>query len=547
MDSARSRLHVSVDRRDLLKLAGLGVATSALPAGKATAQAARRGGTLKVSNGGDPPDFDVHQTATFLTQFVCAPCYSTLMRVDPSDYNRLLPDLAEKYDVSADGKTVTFQLRTGVVFHDGSPLSAADVIYSLDRIRKPAKGIISPRKGLLENIDGIEMRGAGAIVITLKEAQPDFPFLVSNPFNVIMSKAVAEPLDAQGIGMKRQVMGTGAFRLTQAIDGQIHELSRFEKYFGEPAFLDKIQFYSIKGEVERAAALQGKRLDATFFLATEPVIATLAKAGGITALRRPTPTFVNLIPNVQRKPFDDIRVREALSLAIDREAFIKTVGPLAGAFYHSLGLMPPDSPFSLTAAEVKQFAGYDTLPGLGGSIDANRKRAIGLLEQAGVPKGFKIVIPTRGDVPAFRDAAINVSTQLKAIGLDATVDVRDPGSFYTIENKGDFQLITHSVAIGGSLPDQILGEGYTSFGGRNYGQWKDDAIDALYRQQSREPDPAKRAALIREFQLSFMKTHYQINLAWVGYGAAHAANVKGWKALPDIYANMQMDKVWIDA
>ena len=98
--------------------------------------------------------------STYLTQFVGAPCYSTLLRIDSRDYNRLMPDLAEKWDVSADGKTVTFHLRRGVVFHNGMPMTAEDVIYSLDRIRKPPRGIISPRKGQLGNIAGD--RGAGS-------------------------------------------------------------------------------------------------------------------------------------------------------------------------------------------------------------------------------------------------------------------------------------------------------------------------------------------------------------------------------------------------
>ena len=347
--------------------------------------------------------------------------------------------------------------------------------------------------------------------------------------------------------MKRQIVGTGPFRLTNAVDGQIYEMERFDKYFGRAAYLDKLQFFPIKGEVERSVALQGKRIDACFFFPNESVLATLRKVPGITELRRPTPTFINLIPNVKLKPFDDIRVREALSLAIDRDAFIKTVGPLSGAFFHSKGLMLPDSPYSLTDAEIKQFGGYDTLPGLGGSVAANRQRAMMLLEQAGVPKGFKIVMPTRSDVPAFRDASINIAAQLKTIGLDASVDIRDAGAFYTLENKGDFQLVAHSVALSGSLPDQILGEGYTSFGGRNYGQWKDDAIDDLFRAQSQESDPQKRKELIRQFQLLFLKSFNQINLAWVGYGAAYSNNLKGWKALPDLYANMQMDSVWLDS
>ncbi len=534
------------NRRMVLKAGGALAAALAGP-GMASAQSPKRGGTLRVSNGGDPPDFDVHQTVTYLTQFIGAPCYSTLLRIDGGDYNRLAPDLAETWQVAADKKTITFQLRRGVVFHNGMPMTAEDVIYSLDRIRKPPSGIISPRKGQLGNIAAIEAPDPYTVLIHLTEPQADFPFLVSNPFNVIYCKKVAEPLDANGQGMKRQIVGTGPFRLTQAVDGQIYELARFDNYFGTPAYLDKIQFFPIKGEIERGAALQGKRIDACYFIPSESVSAKLRKVPGMVELRRPTPTSINLIPNVQAKPFDDVRVREALSLAIDREAFIKTVGPLAGASFHSLGLMPPDSSYSLSPGDIRQFGGYDTLPGLGGDVAANRRRAMALLEQAGVPKGFKIVMPARGDVPAFRDASINVAAQLKTIGLNASVDIRDAGAFFALESKGDFQLLIHSLGLSGTLPDQILGEGYTSFGGRNYGHWKDDAIDNLYRQQSQESDPKKRAETIREFQMTFLRSHYHINLAWVGYGAAFWGAVKGWVALPDIYVNMQMDRVWLDA
>src|SRR3990172_1725264 len=123
--------------------------------------------------------------------------------------------------------------------------------------------------------------------------------------------------------MKRQIVGTGPFRLTQAVNGQIYELTRFDKYFGAAPFLDKIQFFPIKGEIERSAALQGKRIDACYFFPNESVLATLRKVSGMTLRPRPPPTFITLPPTAQRKPFDDPRVREALSLALDREAFIK--------------------------------------------------------------------------------------------------------------------------------------------------------------------------------------------------------------------------------
>lgn len=139
-DGYKSR---AVTRRKVLATGAAALAAATVAPRFSFAQTPKRGGTLRISNGGDPPDFDLHQSATYLTQFVGAPCYSTLLRIDPNDYDKLIPDLAEKYDVSADGKSVTFQLRSGVTFHNGMPLTAEDVVFSLDRIRKPPAGIVS--------------------------------------------------------------------------------------------------------------------------------------------------------------------------------------------------------------------------------------------------------------------------------------------------------------------------------------------------------------------------------------------------------------------
>ena len=114
-------------------------------------------------------------------------------------------------------------------------------------------------------------------------------YQVANPYNVIVPRKVVEPLDASGHGMKRTIVGSGAFKLSQAIDGQIYELVRNEKYFGDKPYLDKIQMFPIKGEVERAAALQSGRIHGCFFFANEAVLAGLRKQPSISAFRRPTP------------------------------------------------------------------------------------------------------------------------------------------------------------------------------------------------------------------------------------------------------------------
>jgi len=534
------------NRRNILK-AMSGLVAGSPFIGQASAQTGKPGGTLRVTIGGNPPDFDMHQSGTYLTQHICAPCYSTLMRANPADWNALLPDLAESYEVSPDGMELTFKIRKGVKFHDGVDLVIDDIVYSLNRIKNPPKGINSPRRNTFSNIKSIEAADATTLKVKLGQPQADLPLLICNPFNAIYPKRIAEPLDAEGTGMKRKVVGTGAFKMSRAVDGQLYELVRNDTYFGRPAALEKIQFYPIPGEIERSVALRTNRVDACFLFSSQPVMKELKSVNGLVVGDGLTPTFVNVIPNTQRKPFEDPRVREAISLALDRKAFIDTVGPLTGASYFTLGLLPPGSGFELTADEVKQFAGYDTLPGLGGNIQANRDKAKELLKQAGVAPGLKIRMPARSDLPVFRDSAINVAAQLNTIGFDASVEIVDVGAFVSRELSGDFDIVVHSIAIPGSLPDLILGDAYTSFGSRNYGKWKDDSIDAIFRAQSREADPARRKKLIRDQQLAFMKTFYHVSLAWVGFGYAYRNALKGWKPPIDGFSNMQLDNVWLES
>ena len=140
----------------MLKTGGGALAVALAAPGLAFAQTPKRGGTLRVSNGGDPPDFDLHQAVTYLTQFIGAPCYSTLLQIDPNNYNKLLPDLAEGVRRLGRRKKRNVPAPRGVIFHNGMTLTADDVIYSLERIRKPPAGIVSVRKGMLGNIADIQ-------------------------------------------------------------------------------------------------------------------------------------------------------------------------------------------------------------------------------------------------------------------------------------------------------------------------------------------------------------------------------------------------------
>jgi peptide/nickel transport system substrate-binding protein len=211
----QGRGHLS--RRQFLRVgtrAGLGLAAGAMSGAvpwpqqvwaQQTSDTPRAGGVLTMWIGGDPPNFDVHQNSTYLTQHITAPCYNNLVQYDPLDPQRIVPDLAERWEVSPDGRRYTFYLVKGVSFHDGKPFSSADVKVSLDRMRQPPSGVISIRREALAAVDDVQTPDASTVVVLLKQPNPSLPAQLAGGHMSIYPKHV---LEAQG-DMKKVIVGTG--------------------------------------------------------------------------------------------------------------------------------------------------------------------------------------------------------------------------------------------------------------------------------------------------------------------------------------------------
>ena len=158
--------------RATLTLVSLAVAgavlASAIPMDAQAADAPRRGGILLAAIGADAPGLDPHQETTFATLHLVAPCYSTLLQIDPYSYPKVIGDVASEWKISRDGLTYTFKIRQGIKFHDGSPLTAADVKATYDKIVSPPAGVRSVRKNAYESIASIEALDATTVVFKLK-------------------------------------------------------------------------------------------------------------------------------------------------------------------------------------------------------------------------------------------------------------------------------------------------------------------------------------------------------------------------------------------
>src|SRR4249919_416823 len=126
--------------------------TAAIAGGPAAAQEPRRGGTLVYAVLGDPPTLDCHAASSFATMHYVSPHYSLLIKIDPKDPSKVMPDVAQSWTASDDKLSYTFKLKPGIIFHDGSSLTSEDVKASFDRIRNPTVGIVSIRKSVFDRI-----------------------------------------------------------------------------------------------------------------------------------------------------------------------------------------------------------------------------------------------------------------------------------------------------------------------------------------------------------------------------------------------------------
>ena len=284
-----------------------------------------------------------------------APHYSLLLKVDPDNYPKLKPDIAESWSVSPDGLTYTFKIRAGVAFHDGSPLTSKDVKATFDRIRNPPDGIVSIRKELFADIAAIEAPDPTTVVMRIKEPDASFLDTLALPYNCIYSAArLAEDANFPA----KTVMGSGPFVFVEHRNGSHWIGKRFDKYWekGKP-YLDGFRAVFIKSQAV-VTALQGGQIQAEFRSISPGERNQLVNAlkDKITVQEAPWVCKVDLLFNTEAKPFDNPKVRQALSMAIDRWGgsdalskitILKPVG----------GPLLPGSPLALSNDELAAAAG----------------------------------------------------------------------------------------------------------------------------------------------------------------------------------------------
>src|SRR5438132_1295756 len=222
----------------------------------------RRGGILLAAIGADAPSLDPHQEQTFATIQPVAPLYSTLLQIDPYSYPNVVGDVASEWKISPDGLSYTFKIRQDIRFHDGSPLTAADVKASYDKILNPPEGVRSIRKHHYSAVASVEAPDPATVVFKLKFPSASLLANLASPSNVIFPKKY---LDKDPNYFKNNVMGSGPFRFKSYTRGATFEGERNPDYFiKDRPYLNGYKFFISTETSVRAAAIRSGRAHIEF-------------------------------------------------------------------------------------------------------------------------------------------------------------------------------------------------------------------------------------------------------------------------------------------
>ena len=343
----------------------------------------RAGGELVFVVAAEPPSFDAHREETFGMLHPGAPQYNTLLRVDPTDRTgtKIIGDLAESWTISPDKRTYTFKLRRGVKFHDGSTMTSADVKASYDKIIFPPADVVSSRKAAYKTVEAVEAPNPDTIVFRLKFPEASFITNLASPWNWIYK---AEILSKDMHWYEKNVMGTGPFKFVEYVRGSHWVGKKNPDYWdkGKP-YLDGFRAIFIQDSSAQVAAVRGERAMIQFRGFSPPERDSLVAALGprITVQESPWECSNPLAINHEKKPFDDKRVRRALTLALDRYQGSQALSKIA-IVKEVAGVVVPGTPLATPTAELEKLAGYSH------DIAKSRAEAKRLLKEAGVPDGF---------------------------------------------------------------------------------------------------------------------------------------------------------------
>ncbi|MFH1487148.1 MAG: ABC transporter substrate-binding protein [Chloroflexota bacterium] len=474
------------------------------PTPKPAAEQPQYGGTFTSCITGNPPSLDVQQESTSNLSVPIAPIYTQLIQAHPLTADKWVPGLAEKWEMSKDGLTWTFNIRQGVKFHDGTTFSVDDAVFNLKRITDPPKGIRSNLSFLLKPVvKSIEKEG-NAVKVTLNHP---FAVMLDTLGHQYCSMYSQKYVEEKG-DMKTSAMGTGPFKFTSYSPAMSIEGVKNPDFWvkGRP-YLDSYRVIIIKDAATRLSAFRTGKLSITgrTFAALLPTDMETVKKENSALKFYPSPTLIGswFFMNTRKPPFKDQRVRKAISLALDRQAALKVMA-------HGYGVISkpfPVEPWGIPEDDLLKMPGYRQ------PKDADLAEAKKLMQAAGYPDGFELTILAR-QMWQSKDVATFMTGQLAQLGIKAKVQVLEDAIFWDTGRKAGHEAMVYTPFWSFTDP-HWMGRYWAPGNPLNFSGNEDDKeLTQMWDEQIKTVDQEKRRALIRKVGEHMLDSLPGVSVVW---------------------------------
>lgn len=517
----------------LLVILGLALV---LDAGAMAAEPPDRGGTITWAVHESMPHFDIHGDGSYILAQPVGPLYNSLLTFDVYNNEKIVGDLAERWEVAPDGKQITFPLRKGVKFHDGSDFTCADAKYSVEKLADPKRSYPNIIGIMEEVFASATCRDDFTLVMDLKRPSAAILALLADSHTVMMKAGIAEKVDRKDPAF---LVGTGPFRYKSYTPGVDFRAERNPNYWkpGVP-HIDGYQAVVMPDLTRIFASFRARQLTMTGIgrHLEKPEADVLQRdfPDAVVALG-PRAGWDSFVMHHGKPPFNDPRVRKAVALATDREKMIEIGAEGWGVLGGYIG---PHTPYALPSEELKQY------PQFGDDMAKRQAEAKRLLAEAGYAKGLDVELVLRRG-PLYERGALSRQDDLKRVGVNIHITLLDTAGFRERTQKGDFQAFTVLSAVPIDEPDLyyarlVCGSTY------NYGKYCNPEFDKLFQEQSQTFDVQKRAEITRQMERLLLQDVPDDRGFYWKSAMAYWDQVKQWPPIrgTTVYNFGKFEQVW---
>ena len=508
------------------------------------AMAQKAGGIFKIYHRDSPPSMSIHEEATNSTVIPIMSVMNNLVIFDQSkpvnSLDTIVPDLGESWSWSEDGTKLTFKLREGVKWHDGKPFTSADVKCTWDMLQGKSEQTLrkNPRRVWYHNLNEVTTNGDHEVTFNLGRRQPAFLALLASGYSPVY------PCHVTPAEMRTKPIGTGPFKFAQFRQNEYIKLTKNEDYWdkGKP-YLDGIEYNIIRNRSTRMLAFIAGDFDMTYPVDISIPMLKDVKAQAPNAIceLRSTNVNRNLIVNREQAPFDDERVRRAMMLALDRQAFVDILSEGQDDI-GGIMLPPPDGVWGMPEDVLKTVVGY------GPEIEKNREEARKLMKEAGYgpDKRLPVKVSTR-NIAIYRDPAVILIDQLGEVFIDGELEVVETSLWHAKVARKDYSVGMNLTGIGVDDPDVTFYENFACESERNYTKYCNPELEKKFDEQSMESDIEKRKQLVWEIDKKLQEDaarpvifHAKAATCWQPY-------VKNLTTMANSsYNGFRYENVWLD-